>query len=233
MTRAPIERKRSRLRSARSTATGRPFVWVFDLDNTLHDAALHVFPHLHRSMNAYLAEHLGLDWDAASALRRRYWLRYGATLLGLIRHHDVDPRHFLRVTHSFPDLAAMLSREPILAATLKRLPGRKVVFSNSPLHYAEEVLRLLGIRHLFDGVFAIEHTGWRPKPDSRGFRRLFRRHGIDPRRAIMVEDSLENLRAAKKLGMKTVWMGRLPAPRFVDVTVNELRELPRFLGRLA
>ncbi len=34
--------------------------WIFDLDNTLHDADPHIFPHLNRSMTAYLETHLGL-----------------------------------------------------------------------------------------------------------------------------------------------------------------------------
>ena len=27
-----------------------PDVWLFDLDNTLHDASPHIFPHINRSM---------------------------------------------------------------------------------------------------------------------------------------------------------------------------------------
>jgi putative hydrolase of the HAD superfamily len=45
-------------------------VWIFDLDNTLHNATPHIFPHINRSMTAYLQEHLQLDEDAANALRR-------------------------------------------------------------------------------------------------------------------------------------------------------------------
>ena len=69
--------------------------WIFDLDNTLHNAAPHIFPHINRAMNAYLQAHLGLDEAAAGELRRHYWHRYGATLLGLMRHHATDPKHFL------------------------------------------------------------------------------------------------------------------------------------------
>ena len=36
-------------------------VWVFDLDNTLHNATPHIFPHINRSMTAYLQQHLQLD----------------------------------------------------------------------------------------------------------------------------------------------------------------------------
>ncbi|MGH8731456.1 MAG: haloacid dehalogenase, partial [Burkholderiales bacterium] len=78
--------------------------WIFDLDNTLHDARQHIFPHIDRSMTAYLAEHLDLGADAANELRQFYWRRYGATLVGLIRHHGIDPHHFLRETHRFPEI---------------------------------------------------------------------------------------------------------------------------------
>jgi putative hydrolase of the HAD superfamily len=95
------------------------------------------------------------------------------------------------------------------------------------------VLEVLGIAGLFQDVFSIEQTRFRPKPDAAGFRRLFRRHRLRPGACIMVEDSLENLRAAKALGMKTVWVTRsVKAPPCVDASVGSVRELPRRLGRL-
>jgi FMN phosphatase YigB (HAD superfamily) len=38
-----------------------PVAWIFDLDNTLHNASPHIFPHINRAMNAYLQQHLQLD----------------------------------------------------------------------------------------------------------------------------------------------------------------------------
>jgi putative hydrolase of the HAD superfamily len=207
--------------------------WLFDLDNTLHDAQRHVFPHLNRSMTAYLERHLALDAQSASRLRVDYWHRYGATLLGLMRHHGVDPRHFLWETHQFPSLERMIERHPLLRAALGRLPGSKLVFSNSPVHYSRAVLAALRIDDLFDDVFSIEHTGYRPKPDPRGFLRLIARHRLQPRRCIMVEDSLANLRTAKRLGMKTVWVDASSrAPTYVDVNVRSIAKLPSALPRL-
>ena len=87
-------------------------VWVFDLDNTLHNASPHIFPHINRAMTAYLQTHLGLDESGAGELRQQYWRRYGATLIGLMRNHATDPRDFLRATHEFPALAKMVVREP-------------------------------------------------------------------------------------------------------------------------
>jgi putative hydrolase of the HAD superfamily len=208
-------------------------VWIFDLDNTLHNATAHVFPHINRSMTAYLQEHLQLSEDEANALRMDYWQRYGATLSGLIKHHGTDPVHFLFHTHQFPDLPKMVLREPRLRHVLKQLPGKKVLFSNAPLHYAQAVLKLLRVDDLFDDVFSIEHSRYKPKPQTEGFRRLLRKHRLHAGQCVMVEDSAENLQTAKRLGMRTVWVSTEPrAPSFVDVKIRNVLELPRAVSKL-
>jgi putative hydrolase of the HAD superfamily len=208
-------------------------LWIFDLDDTLHHASPYIFPHINRSMTAYVQQHLRLDEAGANELREHYWRRYGATLSGLMRHHGTDPEHFLWHTHQFPELERMVLREPRLRHVLKNLPGRKVVFSNAPQHYAQAVLKLLQVDGLFDDVMTVEHTRYRPKPDSYGFMRLLRRHRIRAAQCVMVEDSLENLHAAKKLGMRTVWVnaGNKSAP-YVDMKIRDVMQLQRVLGRL-
>ena len=211
----------------------RARTWIFDLDNTLHNARPYILPHINRAMTQYLQAHLGLDEAAASELRRHYWKRYGATLLGLMRHHGTDPAHFLWHTHQLPELTRMLVHEPLLRTTLRRLRGRKVIFSNAPVHYSRAVLKALGIADLFDDVFSIERARYRPKPDSYGFLRLCRANRVNPRRCIMVEDTLGNLRTAGRLGMKTVWITQARAnPAYVDVKVASLMRLPRMLATL-
>jgi putative hydrolase of the HAD superfamily len=208
-------------------------VWIFDLDNTLHNATAHVFPHINRSMTAYLQEHLRLKEEEANALRVDYWQRYGATLSGLMKHHGTDPEHFLWHTHQFTDLPKMVLREPRLRYVLKQLSGKKVVFSNAPLHYAQAVLKLLRVDDLFDDVFAIEHSRFKPKPQASGFRRLLRKHRLRAAQCVMVEDSVENLQTAKRLGMRTVWVSdALRAPSYVDAKIRDVLELPRVMHQL-
>ena len=49
----------------------------------------------------------------------------------------------------------------------------------------------------------------------------------------MVEDTLANLKTAKKLGMKTVLVGALPKrPSCVDLSVKSVLELPRAQRRI-
>lgn len=209
-------------------------VWVFDLDNTLHNASAHVFPHINRGMTAYLQKHLDLDEQAAGELRMHYWQRYGATLSGMMKHHGTDPRHFLWHTHQFPELPGMVLREPRLRHVLKKLPGRKLLYSNAPQHYVHSVLRLLRIDDQFDAVFAIEHARYRPKPEMAGFARFLKHHRLHPARCVMVEDSAGNLRTAKRLGMRTVWVSREEGrPAYVDVKIRDVLELPRAMSRLS
>lgn len=210
-----------------------PRTWLFDLDNTLHNASPHIFPHISRAMMAYMCEHLEVDEAEATRLRKFYWQRYGATLLGLMRHHGTDPVHFLHHTHQIPDLPKIVIAERSLKAMLRRLPGRKIIFSNAPLKYAEAVLAITGIRRCFDAVYAVEQLRFQPKPAIGGFLRLLHDEMLDPRACVMVEDTLPNLKTAKRLGMKTVWVSACThQPPCVDVRLASVLDLPRRLGRL-
>ena len=131
-------------------------VWLLDLDNTLHDAMPVVFPRINRAMTDYLARELALGHEEANALRMQYWRRYGATLLGMIRHHGTDPHHFLRETHPFPDIALIVKRDMRLVHALRRLSGRRIVVTNAPLHYASQVVRALGIWAHIESIVSIE-----------------------------------------------------------------------------
>jgi putative hydrolase of the HAD superfamily len=214
-------------------AAGCAPVWIFDLDNTLHDADPHIFPHLNRAMTAWLVAELGLDEAEADRLRVHYWHRYGATLLGLMRHHGTQPRHFLHGTHDVEALRPGVVFDRALTQTLRRLPGRKIVFTNGPLHYAEAVLDVMGIRRMFDAVHAIEHSRFVPKPRIGGFLRLLRDNRLTASRCIMVEDTAANLRTAKQLGMRTVWISRSAAHHaYVDLRLGSALQLPRALSLL-
>ena len=203
-------------------------VWIFDLDNTLHDARVHIFPSMHAQIQDFLKKQFGLDDEGASRMRRDFWLRYGTTLRGLMRHHGTDPRHFLAQTHVFPELADMLVHENAVRHALARLGGTKLVFSNAPRHYVEQVLQAIGLRRFFNAVYTIEDARYRGKPETAGFHYLLRKHDLDPHRCALVDDMLDNLRAAHRLGMSTVWVSavgrRVP---FVDLRVSSVTELPR------
>ncbi|HET6788763.1 MAG TPA: pyrimidine 5'-nucleotidase [Aquabacterium sp.] len=185
-------------------------IWLFDLDNTLHDASSAVFWRLNESMTDYIEQHLSLERREADRLRLHYWRRYGATLLGLEKHHGIRASHFLAQTHRLPGLEAQLHMPAADRAALRRLPGRKFLLTNAPAEYAKRVLTALDLASCFEGVIAIEAMrvfgDLRPKPDARMLRVVLARHGLPAHRCVLVEDTLANLRSARGLGMRTVWM---------------------------
>ncbi len=187
-------------------------VWLFDLDNTLHNASFAAFAGINEGMNEYIVRELALAHADAALLRRHYWQRYGATLLGLVRHHGVNGPHFLHHTHLLPGLESRVHGHPHDLAALKRLRGRKIILTNAPRAYALRVLGALGITHWFDAVLAIEDMHmfghYRPKPDARMLRRLLARLRVPAGHCVLVEDTLDHQRSAHRLGMHTVWMQR-------------------------
>lgn len=231
-------------------------VWLIDLDNTLHDASWRVMPEINRRMTAYVAQSLDLSVEAASEVRQRYWLRYGATLLGLVRHHGVCPQDFLQQTHPSHDLSDHLAPHPGLAQRLRLLRGQRWLVTNSPRHYAERVLAHYGITRCFDRVICIDDMRGmgrlRPKPSDWLFRQLRREAarwgrggpaGLERQRLIFVDDCPHNLRSAHRAGLETAriwasktvraagWRRGKPVsavrPHFVHRQVHSLAHLAR------
>jgi putative hydrolase of the HAD superfamily len=231
-------RPAARLRRSRRTATAVPTrLWLFDLDNTLHNCSHAIFPRIDVGMTRAVAQTLGVDEETASAVRTKYWKRYGATVIGMVRHHGVNADDFLRMSHDF-DVGPLIKAETGLPAKLRRLPGRKVLLTNAPLHYARAVLRHLGLLGQFDSLWAIEHMNWhgnfRPKPSATLLRRVLAREGVAAAHTVLVEDTLENLRGARRAGLRTVHInhpgtpfskGGRNRPGYVDLRVNSVSEL--------
>lgn len=187
-------------------------VWLFDLDNTLHNAGVSAFHHFDAAMNRYIEDTLQVSPEEADHLRAHYWAHYGNTLVGLVRHHGVRVEHFVRATHRLPDLERELMGHPHDVAALRRLPGRKIVLTNAGRDYAVRVLRHLGLLACFDEVVGVEQMhcfgDLRPKPDARMLRLLAARLKVPLSRCVLVEDSLMNQKSAHRVGMRAVWMQR-------------------------
>jgi putative hydrolase of the HAD superfamily len=95
---------------------------------------------------------------------------------------------------------------PELVAALSGLAGRKLVYTNGSVRHAENLLAHLGIAHLFEDIFDIVASEFAPKPAIVPFRAFVGRFGVEPGRALMVEDMAKNLAPAAELGMTTAWV---------------------------
>ncbi len=202
--------------------------WVFDLDHTLYPPDMALFDQINVKMTAYVMEALGVDRAEADRLRHRYWRDHGTTLAGLMDNHGVDPGPYLHEVHQID--FSVLAPDAELAARLRALPGRRIVYTNGTAPYAEQVIAARGLSGLFDAVYGVEHAGLRPKPERVAFERVFARDGLDPTRAAMFEDDPRNLAAPHEMGLRTVHVAPDPAP--ADHIHHHTDDLSAFLGAL-
>lgn len=188
----------------RGAALSAAETWIFDLDNTLYPAECNLFEQISRRMGEFIAASFGVDLDEAKRRQKHFFHTHGTTLRGLMVEHGQDPAAFLDYVHNID--CSVLPPMPDLGAALDRLPGRKVIYTNGTVAHAARVLERLGIADRFAAVFDIAASDYLPKPAEPPYRTLLERHGIDPSRAVMVEDMARNLEPAARLGMTTVWV---------------------------
>lgn len=220
-------------------------VWFLDCDDTLYESSYRVFDAIHQRMESFIAQKLGVSLEEGRRLQHAYWAQYGATFLGLYKHHNIEPKEFFEATHRF-DLSTEMpedfSRQK-LRRSLRALNGQRVLVTNGPRCYVEALTPLLGLKDIFDDVVSANDMRvagiWRCKPDETLLRNLAARFKVRPEQCAFVDDSPANLKAAKKLGMLTVWCAgyRKKAPHLTQahpwahIAVHSLFELGRLASR--
>ncbi len=177
-------------------------VWVFDLDNTLYPAECDLFAEIDQRMTDFVARFLRLPRDEARATQKRYYSEHGTTLNGLMSMHGMEPDEFLAHVHEI-DLSP-LPHLPDLGAAITTLPGRKFVYTNGSRGHAKRVTDYMGLGDVFDGSFAIEDSGFTPKPNQSSYDAFIAQFQIDPSQAVFFEDLARNLAPARAMGFATV-----------------------------
>jgi putative hydrolase of the HAD superfamily len=152
----------------------------------------------------YVQKYFQVEAVEAHGIRHRYWKQYGTTLGGLMAEHNVDPHGYLDFVHDV-DLS-LLTPCSDLRAHISALPGRKLIFTNADLPYAQRVLAARGLEDVFEDIFDIHRAKHVPKPDPSSYDALCRELAVIPATALFIEDSAHNLVPAKALGMTTIWV---------------------------
>jgi putative hydrolase of the HAD superfamily len=181
-----------------------PDVWLFDLDNTLYPARCNLFAQIDVRIGRYVADLLKVDAEEARRVQKQYWREHGTSLRGMMTLHGVDPTHFLDFVHDID--YSPVEASPALEASLRALPGRKIIFTAGDVPHAERVMERLGVAHHFEAIFDIAAGDYWPKPHKQIYEKLVVKHGVDPTRACMADDIAINLKPAGDMGMRTVWI---------------------------
>lgn len=179
-------------------------------------------------MTDWVMQRLNVTRAHADHLRATYWSLYGTTLAGLMHEHGIQPGDYLDAVHDID--FSPLAPDPVLAARIAALPGRRIVYTNADVRYAARVLAARGLTGLFDAIYGVEEAAFVPKPERAAFERVFAQDGLDPTRSAMFEDDARNLAVPHALGMRTVHIAPLrdPAPHIH----HHSEDLAEFLGKI-
>lgn len=84
-----------------------------------------------------------------------------------------------------------------------------VLFSNQIKDWIEQVLNENNINNIFDHIINSYNVGAR-KPDKKIFFEAISRTGSRPEEILFIDDSLENIEAAKEIGINTIQFKNYP-----------------------
>jgi len=178
--------------------------WIFDLDNTLYSADSGIFQQVHTLMGKFVSAHLNIDIKKAKELQRKYYRQHGTTLRGLMDNHNVDPDHFLSEVHQLD--YSIVGPNFKLNRELKKLKGRKIIYTNANRQHANDILIRLELTNVFDEIFDIKTANYIPKPEASPYEQIISEFNIDPITTIMFDDIAKNLVPAKNVGFASVWI---------------------------
>ena len=178
--------------------------WMFDLDNTLYSGDTKVFDQVDKKMSKFISEKLNVSIEEAKKIQKNYFHEYNTTLNGMIKNHKIDANEFLEFVHDV-DLN-FLKEDKALENEIRKLNGKKIIFTNGSKAHAANVTKRIGIDKLFDGVIEKVESNFIPKPSIEPYKKIIENYKIEPQYCIFFEDIARNLKPAHELGMKTVWI---------------------------
>ena len=178
--------------------------WIFDLDNTLYSADSGIFQQVHRLMGEFISKKLNIDLKEAKKLQSKYYKKHGTTLRGMMDNHGVDPDHFLEEVHKLD--YSIVGANLKLNHELKKLNGKKIIYTNANLKHAVAVLDKISLSNYFDEIFDIKMANYIPKPEIKPYEQMIDLYNIDPHSSAMFDDIAKNLVPAKKVGFTPVWI---------------------------
>ena len=203
--------------------------WIFDLDNTLYSGKTRVFEQVSKKMTQYVSNKLNINLDEAKKIQIDYFHKYNTTLNGMIKNHKIDANEFLDFVHDID--IDFLKKDLKLNEELKKLDGKKIIFTNGPKKHALNVTRKIGIDRHFNDIFDIIDSNFVPKPEIEPYKKIVEKHKIDPNLCVFVEDIARNLRPAYEMGMTTVWIEndepwakKFSDSQFIDYRTNDLSD---------
>ena len=98
-----------------------------------------VFEQVDKKMSEYISEKLNVSVVEAKEIQKNYFYEYNTTLNGMIKNHKIDADEFLEFVHNID--IDFLKKDPTLSEELKKLDGKKIIFTNGSRKHALNVTK--------------------------------------------------------------------------------------------
>ncbi len=210
---------------------------IFDLDGTLVDSK----KDLALSVNA-MRESMGLgplsDDLIASYVGRGVGVLVRRALGDQAPEAEIEKGKGIFLDYYWRHMLDHTTTYPGVREALEELRGRKLtVLTNKPVNFSREMLRRLGLAHLFSFVYG-GNSFAQKKPDPVGVRKLMSDAGVSAQQALLVGDSDTDVLTGRNAGVWTCGVTYGFAPHAFeetppDLVLGDLRDLPLLLdGRM-
>lgn len=206
---------------------------LFDLDNTLYPASSGFFEVMDRRMTEYVSGLLGIPFDEAFLIRKKYRKRYGTTIGGLIAENGLqDPEEYLDFIHP-RDVENYLKKDDELREVLEAVDLPRSILTNSAREHAARVLQFLNIDDLFDEIFDIRFNSLKGKPSKQLYQKVLKRIEREAGEVLLVDDMPDYLRSFKELGGVVLLIrdGNHESTHDLPCKRN-VKELPEYLSEM-
>lgn len=218
------------------SASSLDIVFV-DCDDTLYFNNWATLERLRDKISLFTKDRLGVEDTYAW----RLYKQHGTALRGLL-NEDLIPKErveeYLHAVHDVP--LEEINRDPELREMLLKLRVKMWIFTASSKEHATRCMKRVGVEDLFEGVIDCREVNLVTKHDPESFKAAMKKAGVnDPSRCMLVDDSVQNIRSAKSMGMRTCLVGlqdRETSQKIVcpeaDYAINRLLEMEQVMPGL-
>jgi putative hydrolase of the HAD superfamily len=201
----------------------------FDLDNTLYPRDSGIWEAIGNRINLFITDILHIEKSEVPALRQYLRENYSTTLMGLKSKYQIDELEYLAFVHDI-DLSKMQPDDGKLERTLKDLPQRKIIFTNSDKAHTCRILDFFGVRPYFDTIIDVLVLNPHVKPHKEAFKKALSLSGLySSDGCAFIDDMVENVEQGTEQGFLSVLVGDVHE----DLpSIPNIYQLPEFLSSI-
>jgi len=203
---------------------------IFDNDNTLYRVPKELYEAVINNMDKLIADYLNISKEKASIERKNCYAfnNCRSTGYGFYLKYGFNVKKFNERTYLNIAFNRYLKKDYKLVKLLENISQRKIILTNNPKVFAEKIVSVLGIKKFFNEIFGEEDYNFNLKPKLEPYHVSLNFLKEPSENILMVEDTLENLLTAKKLGIKTALITNKKIDN-VDFCLKDIYELEEFL----